>query len=265
VNLKLVALQTLLLLPTVARAPFERWIKGTKIDGGPIFIVGAPHSGTTIMLALLDSHSRLYAIPGSTCVGPTRLTPILPPLFNLLTLGNGKHRWVEKTNDNISHLDTLLSMSPDARVIIMLRDGRDVANSLFERTGSLTYGARRWISDNVTGRPHWDHPRVRVIKYEDLIADSVATLSEILEFVGEEFEEQCLQHHLRPRRYLAAKVRRAPDLTGSNFELHRNWQINQPLFDGRGRWRKTLSPEQLSVLSEEGVDELLAEYGYPPD
>jgi len=71
----------------------------------------------------------------------------------------------------------------------MLRDGRDVACSIRDRTGSLEKGIRRWVSDNTLGRPYWDHPRVRVVKYEDLVESFQSTIRGVLEFIGSEYQD----------------------------------------------------------------------------
>jgi len=47
---------------------------------------------------------------------------------------------------------------------------------------------------------------------------------------------------------------------GKNHKQYRNWQINQPLFDGRGDW-KDLSADELSFINSIGGS-MLAEFSY---
>jgi len=48
-----------------------------------------------------------------------------------------------------------------------------------------------------------------------------------------------------------------------NPALVRTWQVNQPLFDGRGRWKNLTGDELRYVIAEE--EELLEALGYPTD
>ena len=49
-----------------ARQAFLRWQAGCS--GAPIFVVGSPHSGTSLLLALLDRHDEIAALPAETGV-----------------------------------------------------------------------------------------------------------------------------------------------------------------------------------------------------
>ena len=54
---------------------------------------------------------------------------------------------------------------------------------------------------------------------------------------------------------------------GSNGREHnalRNWQINQPLFDGSGRWREEMTPEQKATFKKV-AGRLLVRLGYAAD
>ncbi|PSO85475.1 MAG: hypothetical protein BRC45_04015 [Cyanobacteria bacterium QS_5_48_63] len=80
-----------------------------------------------------------------------------------------KKRWAEKTPRHILHLPKIFFCYPNCRVIIMLRDGRDVAFSIKDRTGNVEQGISRWVNDNLAGFPYWDDTRVKVIKYKNLV------------------------------------------------------------------------------------------------
>lgn len=226
----------------------------------PIFIVGCGHSGTSILLRLLGAHSRLYAVPGESelFLGPDDAVAARAAAWDDACRAAGRARWVEKTPRHIHHLERLFRHFPDARVLLLLRDGRDVACSVRARLGSLLPGIDRWRRDNAAGRPFWTHPGVHVVRYEALVAAPDDVLRAVLAFVGEPYEH-LLAYHRQPVAWYADAVDAPPP--SADHDAYRNWQINQPLFDGSGRWRRELSAEEQRRLKRlAGPD--LAAYGY---
>lgn len=127
-----------------------------RSEGPPVFIIGCPRSGTTLVRQILDSHSRI-ACPGETWF----LTGMLEQLRNeffvegLRRLGAtrgdvvastramalhyfetylyraGKARWADKTPGHTQYCPELLEvLGPDVRFIYLLRHGLDVVNSM---------------------------------------------------------------------------------------------------------------------------------------
>src|SRR4051794_13051296 len=65
----------------------------------PIFIVGCGHSGTSLVLAILGAHSKIYAVPYESKFGfkSDEAAKALFAEFDAKTVSAGKQRWVEKT------------------------------------------------------------------------------------------------------------------------------------------------------------------------
>ena len=229
-----------------------------RLVRNPVFIVGCGHSGTTLLLRIIGSHPKIHPILEETYIfanGPWRRIRA----FDMEAYLGGFRRWVEKTPAHIRHLGAIFARRPHARVILMLRDGRDVAMSIAKRTGDLSFGARRWVEDNLVGQRWWDDPRVLVVKYEDVVAEFDAEMRRVFAFLGEELVEQAKAFHEKFSN-ASEKVERPPDSTEANHVAYRRWQVSQPLFDGRGRW-KAMAPEDKAVVKRE-AGALLREYGY---
>ena len=233
------------------------------IDSPPIFIVGCGHSGTSLLLAILDSHSRIHAIPGETkiAIRDNRIKfKWALKRFDGLAIRAGKRRWAEKTPNHIYRIGKILEWCPDAKILLVIRDGRDVAVSLQKRTGSLETGIRRWVEDNLAGKDYWKHANVCIVRYEDLVRDFESSVTDVLDFLNENYEPAMKSYYQVPRTWYSKKIEKPQTAIKKNHRQHRNWQINQPLFDGRGRW-KNLSNEELSLVNDI-AGEMLAEFGY---
>lgn len=127
----------------------------------PIFILGVPRSGTTLLRTILDGHSAIAAGPETPWLSghqPRSLMGLWSALrdepwgycksFNMpadvatdaarafmavlmdrYCLARGKTRWAEKTPDNALYVPFLLNLFPDARFVHLVRDGLDTAMS----------------------------------------------------------------------------------------------------------------------------------------
>jgi len=202
---------------------------------------------------VLGAHSRIYSIPEETWIaqGDRQRFRTALTLFNKQTIIAGKHRWVEKTPKHICHIKSILEECPDAKIVIVIRDGNDVAASIKARTGDLSKGAQRWVEDNLAGKQYWDHSNVCVVKYEDVVRDFEVALTPLMAFLSEEYEPGMRDFHRTARGGMDMK---------KEHGRQRNWQVTQPLFDGRGRWRE-LSVDELTAV-DDIAGELLSELGY---
>jgi len=249
-------------LSVEAKYRYRRYVSGIDLDGPPICIVGCGHSGTSLLLAILGAHSRLYAVPFESYLAfkPCEEQEKLFKKFERETLAAGKKRWVEKTPKHVRCIDKLFELNPDARILVMLRDGRDVACSIRARTDDFIQGVERWVQDNRKAEEYLSHPQVHRVRYEDIVVDFDAAIKDALSAVDESFEPRRLRNfHETPKHYYDQKVER-PE-SAKDHEQLRNWQINQPVFDGRGRWKSEMS-EQEKKLFKNQAGEMLLRYEY---
>ena len=113
-----------------------------------------------------------------------------------------KVRWGEKTPRNAFWIDEIKQDFPEAQIVHIVRDGRDMAIDIADsppmRPYSLFMGAKYWnyyvtaIRDSASRLAADDFYEIR---YEDLCASPRATLEELCRFLGEEFDARMLSHH----------------------------------------------------------------------
>ncbi|MDQ3662351.1 MAG: sulfotransferase [Actinomycetota bacterium] len=129
----------------------------------PIFIIGAPRSGTSLLYAILRDSSQLAHWPGeahevweadyhpalrqweSNALGASDLTPRAASRIRtqfLLTAGPRK-RLVDKTPRNSLRVGFVDALFPDARFVFLQRDGRDNVNSLINAWRTPRYRTYR--------------------------------------------------------------------------------------------------------------------------
>lgn len=102
----------------------------------------------------------------------------------------GKARWGEKTPQHARFTETLLEWFPDAAILHVLRDPRDVVASLLRRpfaSASVVVNARSWLRLNQAARRSSGRPGYRMVRYEELVAQPEEKLREICRFLGEEY------------------------------------------------------------------------------
>lgn len=226
----------------------------------PIFVVGCPHSGTSLMQAIVGSHSDIHCIKRETRLfmsGSIDECDRKMINFYKRAQNNRKSSWIEKTPEHIHRLDMMLKNYKTAKIVIMIRDGRDVVASLYAR---IDYGLKeavdRWIKDNTIALNFADHPQVLLIKYEDLILNFENTMIRVFDFIGEEYEEM-VKHFYQYKRVLD----KPPPAKDRNEILKlREWQVSQPLFNGRGRYKELREYQYDYVYSQQ--KEMLSKLDY---
>lgn len=138
------------------------YLLGGRLDR-PVFIIGAPRSGTSLLYALLRSSSRLAHWPGeahevweadyhpslrgwsSNVLGAGDLTPSVAARIRrqfFLTAGS-RARLIDKTPRNALRVGFVDALFPDARYVFLQRDGRDNVNSLINAWRTSRYRTYR--------------------------------------------------------------------------------------------------------------------------
>jgi tetratricopeptide (TPR) repeat protein len=219
----------------------------------PVFIVGMPRSGTSLVEQIAASHSRVYGASEREDVGRiceavlahNRDKPIEEwdmdfarqladdHVARLRALGGEAARVIDKTPDNIYHLGIIAVLFPGARVIFCRRDPRDTCLSCY----FLRFGEGHAFACDLAdcGRQfleverladHWRRVlplAMLTVDYENLIADPENESRRLIEFLGLEWEPACLEFHRTERPVFSAA----------------SWQVRQPIYSRSvGRWRR---------------------------
>jgi hypothetical protein len=197
----------------------------------PIFVVGSPRSGTSLMSEMIDGHPNIFAphwetglfaryedmlgghlahvLKNNKAAFPLDRADIVAwmrasveSLFTRFAEKTGKWRWAEKTPAHLFHMKLMHEMFPGAYFIHMIRDGRDVVRSLRNMPWAphqLRWGIKRWMTSIEQGRriarelPAGQYTEVR---YEKLIADPQGELERLCAFFGETYSPRMLDFHL---------------------------------------------------------------------
>jgi len=293
----------------------------TSASTSPIFVLGNPRSGTTLLRLMLTCHPRITIPPecgfavwlrprwgawtqqkaadaGEVfrfvedvlasrkfetwhVTGPDLLDAIerdAPGSYADLVrsvygayerhVGREATRWGDKNNWYIHHVADIRAMFPEAVLVHLVRDGRDVACSyleIAERRIDSIYAphlpraleaiAQEWV-ENVSGlRAAFDAEgwrNVIELRYEDLVADPIATLTAAMRKLGEDFHPDMLDYaarnvreELEPREFLQWKAR----------------TVSAPDPSLVGRYERDLDAAQIEILTSR-MRSLLDQYGY---
>jgi Sulfotransferase family len=194
---------------------------------------------------------------------PQQYADFVSGLFDLHGRVKGKPNVGEKTPGYVRFLPTLHSLWPHARVIHLIRDGRDVALSLFDRTRTrrAAWHQPTWEEDPATtaalywewnvrlGREagaHLGSGRYRELRYESLIADPELECRKLCDFLALPYDPAMVRFHEGRTR------------TEAGLSPKRAWR---PVTAGLRSWRQQLVPEDL-VRFEAAAGKLLEELGY---
>ena len=223
----------------------------------PIFIVGLPRSGSTLVEQILASHSQVEGtmeLPNILIV--TRELDALAPrrdgypetlsqlsharltalgtryLEQVAPMRRGRARFTDKLPNNFSHLGLIHAMLPRATIIDARRHPMDACFSTFKQYFAVgqtfSYDLEdlgRYYRCYLALMDHWDAVlpgKVLHLQYEDLVREPEPGIRRLLEHCRLPFEAACLSFHetKRPVRTASAE------------------QVRQPLYSSAvGHWR----------------------------
>jgi tetratricopeptide (TPR) repeat protein len=218
----------------------------------PIFIVGLPRAGSTLLEQILASHSKIdgtLELPDMLALAHRlrgrragvseypqvlhRLTPQQREKFGRDYIENTRfHRqgapfFIDKMPNNFRHIGLIHMVLPNAKIIDARRAPMDCCFSgykqLFAEGQEFTYGLNeigRYYSDYVDLMAHWDKVlpgKVLRVQHEDVLNDLEGQVRRMLDYLGLDFEVQCLEFHKTDRAVRTAsseQVRRPINRSG---------------------------------------------------
>lgn len=188
--------------------------KGRDSGRKPVFIVGMPRSGTTLLEQMLGRHPGIEGRGETNLLGhfaaqlqqAAALSPSqkrsLGDYFweQLRQQGPQQGVYIDKNPLNFRYLGELFQLLPDAKVLHMKRDGRDSTLScffqLFEHEDmAFSYDLDHLAQFHAGYRKlmtHWQKTwprRIHEVDYQELVADSERTLADVLEFIGLDWDD----------------------------------------------------------------------------
>jgi tetratricopeptide (TPR) repeat protein len=236
---------------------FARCAGSGDPSSAPIFIVGLPRSGSTLVEQILASHSRVE--------GTMELPNILnivgqfddmaksrdgypetmgsAPLNVLTSLGSrylketaplrsGRDRFTDKLPNNFSHVGLIHAILPNATIIDARRHAMDCCLSVFKQHfaegQAFSYDLMdlgRYYRCYLSLMDHWNAVlpgKVVHVQHEALVSEPEANIRRLLDQCGLPFEDACLNFHQTRRSVRTASAE----------------QVRQPIYNtGVGYWR----------------------------
>jgi hypothetical protein len=229
-------------------------------SNAPIFIVGLPRAGSTLIEQILASHSQVegtmelsdiprlaQSLQGRDNRGDQPRYPgvlaELPAedckrsgaryLADTALYRSGKPRFIDKMPNNFRHIGLMHLILPNAKIIDARRAPMACCFSnfkqLFASGQQFTYSLEdiaRYYRTYVELMAHWDRVlpgKVLRVQHEDLVADFEPQVRRILEFCELQFEPGCLEFHKTSRRVHTAsseQVRRPINTEGLDQWRH---------------------------------------------
>jgi tetratricopeptide (TPR) repeat protein len=226
---------------------------------GPIFIVGMPRTGTTLLERLLGGHSQVWSVGEFTVYPPLLVEHINKRLADAAQverasdaslriefrelgmryvaaarqLAGERTHFVDKLPFNFLYCGYIVAALPGARLIHLVRDPMDTCYAVFK---TQFFNAYYWsydldeLADYYVGyREQMDHwhrvlpGRILDVHYEELVHDPEGQARRVLEWCGLPWEDSALAFHQQER----------PSMTASAA------QVRRPVYtDSIGSWRR---------------------------
>ncbi len=250
-------------------------------DDEPVFLVGFPRSGTTLLDQILDSHPTVQVIEEQELIGAVRARLSDYPQ-SLATIGAGQvaalreqylaaargflrpgagDRIVDKMPLNIIDIGLIVRLFPGARIILALRHPCDCCLSGFMQSFLVNDAMASFSTLDDATRLYaevmslWQVYRQRLplnvhqVRYEDLVDDLEGEARRLLDFLGLEWDDRVLSYnrHARERKLI----------TTPSYN-----QVTERIYTrARYRWQRYAAPlaPWLPRLAP-----FIEDFGYPP-
>lgn len=244
----------------------------------PIFVVGCPRSGTTMLRQILDSHPAISCGPETRFLwgmqgieernwsslagfGLTiqewhdKVRELFESLHMRYAQSQGKARWADKSPDYALMLEYIETLYPECQVIHIVRNPNDVIQSwiAFYGTRSVRRAAQSWVryvrAAHEFARTRPEH-RALEVRYEDLVGDPEQTLRKLFAWLGEPWNEEVLEFD-----------RRRHTMAGGPLRLERATQDPSVRNDSIGN-AGPLAKATADLVVRRGGRDLLRVFGY---
>lgn len=267
---------------------------------GVVFIGGAPRSGTTLMQRIMGCHSEVFAGPEFD-FAPTHITRLrddmrrsiqsgriskivdeetldkafqsfLCSMFSERLKRNQKSVFCEKTPANALAFEQIGKILPEARFMMMVRDPRDIVNSMksvrdrFVASGKRPPRFVRSVAASVEEINRFyeaglaaakNDSRVLPVYYEDLVEEPEQEVRRICDHVGLAFQQQMVE--LDSKSYQAPRAE-------TNSAWYSKAQLEQPIQKGgvvAGKF--LLTKREVTLVERFMIDNpTLSRYGLRP-
>ena len=246
--------------------------------GRMVFLVGARRSGTNWVHRILATHPDLVATPTETYIFAEGIAPLASLIQHahlrspttartyaqrdafidavrdlcdrifgdlLRGLDPAASRLVERTPGHVHHLDLITAVYPDAYVIHVIRDGRDVARSLLAQPWgpeTMEEAAAEWRTSVEAGRSLAGQSRYIEVRYDQVLADPVSAAQALFRGLDLEITAPILQS------------------VAQEAAAEFNVDTSQPGISA-GKWQSGLDAGQIDTF-ERVAGDLLAELGF---
>jgi len=215
------------------------YFAGQKENGNesdaPVFVVGLPRSGSTLVEQILTSHSQVDAT-----MELDEMISIVRELNTPDSQGQGKYPqslaglnagqiqvfaqryldftqqfrqeapyFVDKLPGNFQHIGLIKTLFPNAKIIDIRRNpiasGWSVYKQFFADSFLFSYDLAtigQYYKDYIELMDHWHATlpgQILTIKYEDMINDLPGSVETLLQYCGLKFEDACVDFHLNKR------------------------------------------------------------------
>jgi hypothetical protein len=241
-------------------------------DERPVFIVGMPRSGTSLVEQILSSHPQIYGAGELSDIKNIAISYIQATRSNNVKIFShteraklyelaGKYQKVieqtcgnailvtDKMPSNFLWLGFIMQLFPKARIIHCKRDPRDTCLSIYFQQFTKSHDYANKLEDLAFYyrqyerlMHHWKyhlHVPMLDVYYKDLVLDIETKARQMVDYLGLQWDDRCLAYYESKRATATA-----------------SWdQVRQPIYTkSLGRWRhyqKHLGP----LLDEFGSDE----------